>query len=163
MPETIFGLPLHPLVVHATVVIVPLAAIVLGLSLVVPRFRRWAGVLPLGLTAASVVLAPLSTSTGEGLEHMVGETRLVQQHAQLGEMLVWWCVGMFVVAGADWWLRRSRRLGGAALTAIAVAGVVVSLGTIVQTVLIGHSGAKAAWSDVAGTGSTSSTEHESGD
>ena len=157
MPDTVFGLPLHPLVVHATVVVVPTAALVLALSLVLPRFRQWAGILPLALAAASVVLAPLSTSTGEGLEHMVGENQLVQQHAELGDMLVWWCVGMLVVAAADWWLRRTRRSFRRGLTtAVLVAGLVVSLGTMVQTVLIGHSGAKAAWHGVASNSQASS-------
>lgn len=32
MFDTIFGLPMHPLVVHATVVIVPLAALVVALA-----------------------------------------------------------------------------------------------------------------------------------
>jgi uncharacterized membrane protein len=159
LPDTVFGLPLHPLVVHATVVVVPTTALVLLLSLLLPRFRSWAGILPLALAAASVVLAPLSTSTGEGLEHMVGESALVRQHAELGDMLVWWCLGMLVVAGADWWLRRTRRgFSRGVTTAVVVAGLVVSLGTIVQTVLIGHSGAKAAWSGVASSSSSHSSD-----
>lgn len=163
MPATFFGLPLHPLVVHATVVIVPTTAIVLALSLLLPRFRNWAGILPLVLAVASVILAPLSTSTGETLRGMVGETRLVQEHAELGGMLVWWCLGMLVVAGVDWWLRRSRRgFGRGVATTLVAAGVVMSLGTIVQTVLIGHSGAKAAWSAVAKNSAPSSQRSDDG-
>lgn len=154
MPETFFGLPIHPLVVHATVVAVPLTALVLALSLLLPRFRDWAGPLPLALAALSTVLAPLSTSSGESLEEMVGESSLVEKHAQLGEGLVWWCVGMLVVAAAAYLLRRrgtgvTRNLG----IALAVAGVVAAGGTLVQTALIGHSGAKAAWSDVVSSSS----------
>lgn len=149
MPETVFGLPLHPLIVHATVVIVPATAAALALWFLSPRFRAWSGIIPLAMAAASVVLAPLSTSTGENLEHMVGENKLVEEHAELGDMLVWWCVGMLVVAAAGWFLRRRGDLGKGLTVALAVAGVVVSGGTLVQTVLIGHSGAKAAWSDVA--------------
>lgn len=44
MFDTIFGLPLHPLVVHATEVIVPLAAVLVVLTAAWPRFRRWAGI-----------------------------------------------------------------------------------------------------------------------
>jgi glucan phosphoethanolaminetransferase (alkaline phosphatase superfamily) len=149
VPEAVFGLPLHPLVVHATVVIVPATALVLALSLVLRRFRAWAGLLPLAMAAASAVLAPLSTSTGEGLEHMVGDSQLVRRHAELGGMLVWWCLAMLVVAAASWWVRRSRpQLSRGLATGLVVLGLVASLGTIVQTVLIGHSGAKAAWSGV---------------
>jgi uncharacterized membrane protein len=150
VPETVFGLPVHPLIVHATVVVVPATAVVLGLSLVLPRFRAWAGILPLVMAAASVVLAPLSTSSGENLEHLVGDSRLVRQHAELGDMLVWWCLGMLLVAGAAWRLGRSRARPSRGLaTTLAVVGLVVAVGTLVQTVLIGHSGAEAAWSGVA--------------
>ncbi len=150
MPETVFGLPLHPLIVHATVVVVPTAALVLLLAVLLPRFRTWAGPLPLALAALSVVLAPLSTSTGESLEHMVGESSAVRRHAELGDLLVWWCLGMLVVAGALFLARRGgRHVGGRLAVALAVAGVVAAGGTLVQTVLIGHSGAEAAWGDVA--------------
>ncbi len=148
MPETIFGLPLHPLIVHATVVVVPTAAVFLLLSIVLPRFRAWAGVLPLVLAAAAVVLAPLSTSTGESLQHMVGESAAVRRHAELGDMLLWWCIGMLVVAAAAYFLRRRGDLGRGVAAGLLVLGLVASLGTIVQTVLIGHSGAEAAWGDV---------------
>ena len=74
VPETVFGLPVHPLVVHATVVLVPLTALVLLLAVLLPRFRAWAGWLPLGLAVVSTALAPISTSSGENLEHQLGET-----------------------------------------------------------------------------------------
>lgn len=149
VPETIFGLPLHPLVVHATVVFVPLTAVVLALSMLSPRFRGWAGPLPLGLAVLSVILAPLSTSTGESLEHSVGETRLIEEHAELAGGLVWWCVAMLVVAAASYLVRRrNARLSRGASIALVVAGLVIPLGTVVQTALIGHSGAKAAWARV---------------
>lgn len=47
MPVSVFGLPVHPLVVHATVVFVPLAAVFVLASALWPAFRRWAGPLPL--------------------------------------------------------------------------------------------------------------------
>lgn len=149
MPETVFGLPTHPLIVHATVVIVPVTALLLVLTLFLPKVRVWAGPLPLVLATGSAVLAPLSTSSGESLEHMVGESSLVEKHAELGDMLVWWCLGMLVVAAASYFLRRGGRdVAGAVGVALVVGGLVVSVGALVQTALIGHSGAKAAWSDV---------------
>jgi len=67
MFDTIGGLPLHPLVVHATEVIVPAAALALVLAALWPWFRRWAGWGPLGLAVASVILVPISTQSGESL------------------------------------------------------------------------------------------------
>jgi hypothetical protein len=157
LPSTVAGLPLHPLVVHATVVMVPLAAVTVLLAAVLPRFRRWAGWLPLLLAAGALVLTPLATSTGENLEHQSAHSALVEHHAELGGLLIWWVVPLFVVALATYALsRRSRRADGTAagdrsadprwlLLALAVLGVVVPLGTLVQVVLIGHSGAQAVW------------------
>lgn len=159
MLDTVFGLPLHPLLVHATVVIVPLAALSVLLSAVWPRFRAWAGWGPLALAVAAVVLAPLSTSSGEQLEHRVGESSAVQRHAQLGDMLIWWVVPLAVLAAALYWWHRSNRAGRALAVAVAVLPVLVAVGTLVQVVLIGHSGAQSAWGQV---GSASSSSHGEG-
>ena len=163
MLDTIFGLPIHPLIVHATVVVVPAAALAVLLSAVWPRFRSWAGILTPALAVAAVVLTPLSTSSGESLEHHVGGNSLIEEHSQLADMLIYWVVALLVGGAAVWWLNR-RRAGSASrglLVAASVVAVVAALGTTVQVVLIGHSGAKAAWSDVA-TQSQSATG-QSGD
>ena len=52
---TVFGLPLHPLIVHATVVIVPTTALAVLLAGFWPHFRRWASWGPLALALLSVV------------------------------------------------------------------------------------------------------------
>lgn len=154
MPETVFGLPVHPLVVHATVVLVPTAALLLLLSAVLPRFRRWARLLTPAVAVVALALVPLSTSTGEELESQVGESPLVEQHAELGEGLLPWIVAVAVLALAIYWFERRRRFeaarGPSRVLALALAGlaIVAFVGTTVQVVLIGHSGARAAWSDV---------------
>ncbi|WP_024288526.1 DUF2231 domain-containing protein [Cellulomonas sp. KRMCY2] len=152
MFDTIAGLPLHPLVVHATEVVVPLAALVLALAVLWPRFRRWAGYLPLGLAAAAVVLVPLSTQSGEAFEEQVAESALVETHAALAETLLPWTIGLAVVAAAllVWhWNERTaaeRRRPTWVPIVLLVAGLVVATGTTVQAVRIGHSGATAVWS-----------------
>lgn len=169
MLDTIFGLPVHPLVVHATTVIVPAAAVAVLLAAVWPRFRRWAGWMPLALSGAAVVLTPLSTESGEAFEDRVQETALVKEHAELADGLLPWVVGLLVAAVALYVVaRRERRAvgqrtaaesDGGASRAVgmeiprwlvmggAVVGLVAALGTAVDVVLIGHSGAQAAWSD----------------
>ena len=149
MPETVLGLPLHPLVVHATVVLVPLTAMLVLLTAVSPRVRAWAGPLPLAGAVTSSVLAFLSTQTGENLERALPRNDLIEKHAELGEMLIWWALGMLVVAAAQYALtRRGRSVAKGVGIALLVAGVVVGLGTTVQVALIGHSGAKAVWDGV---------------
>ena len=146
MPQDFFGLPLHPLIVHATVVIVPTAALAVLLAAVLPRFRRWAGPLPMILAIMGLVLAPLSTSSGENLEHQVGDSSLVEKHAQLGDTLVWVMVPLAVFAVALWWLGRRADVARGVMVAASVLAVLAAAGTVVDVALIGHSGAKAAWS-----------------
>ncbi|HET7801405.1 MAG TPA: DUF2231 domain-containing protein [Humibacillus xanthopallidus] len=98
MLDTVFGLPVHPLIVHATTVIVPAAAVAVLLAAVWPRFRRWARWLPLGLAGAALVLTPLSTESGESLERRVEHSDLIETHSQLAEGLLPWVVGLFVAA-----------------------------------------------------------------
>ena len=187
MPDSIGGLPLHPLIVHATSVLVPLAALLVILAVCWPRFRAWAGPLPMGMSLVALILTPLSTSTGETLEEQVGESALLEKHAELGEQLLPFVIALFVFSTAFWWLDRQRQRslaevatpavppaegasggGTATLTApapaaatgghpggryrtltavVGVLAVLAAIGTGVQVARIGHSGAKAAWSD----------------
>lgn len=155
MFDTFFGLPMHPLIVHATEVVVPTAALVLLIAAVWPRFRRWAKLLPLGLTLAALILVPLSTESGEALEHRVGESSLIDTHADLAEGLLPWVITMVVVAAVLllWNLRKTPNTGASKWVAVVlmVAALGASTGTIVQAIVIGHSGATAVWSGDMGT------------
>jgi predicted membrane protein DUF2231 len=160
--DTVLGLPVHPLIVHATVVVVPTAALAVALYAVWPRFRAWARWGPLALALAAVVLTPLSTSSGESFEHRIGGSSAIEQHAHMADLLIWWVVPLAVLAAVLWWWHRAespaRSRRSLALVA-AVLPVLVSAGTLVQVVLIGHTGAEAAWSDV---GSASASQDGDG-
>lgn len=161
MFDTFFGLPLHPLVVHATEVIVPLAALLVVLTAAWPRFRRWSGYLTLGVTLVALILVPISKESGERLEARVPETELIETHAELADGLLPWVIGLVVVAGALlWWNIREKRAKAAASQSsdepkrglrwvpvtLLILALVVAGGTTVQAILIGHSGATAVWS-----------------
>lgn len=161
MFDTFFGLPMHPLIVHATEVIVPTAAVVIVLTALWPRFRRWARFLPLGLALAAVVLVPLSTESGESLEERVAESKLVETHADLAEGLLPWVIGLVVVAAVLlWWNYQERKVSKESRSprwiaiALIAAALLASTGTTIQAIRIGHSGAAAVWSDSVGTGSS---------
>jgi hypothetical protein len=153
--DTIFGLPVHALVVHATVVVVPTTAAAVLVAALWPRFRRWADWGPLALAVLSVILDPISTQSGEALEHRLPRTQLVQEHAHLADGLLPWVIGLLIGSAALYWRGRRLRRGpvgaenprwvGGVVTVVCVAA---ALGTLVEVVLIGHSGAVAAWSGV---------------
>ncbi|MEO5832329.1 MAG: DUF2231 domain-containing protein [Nakamurella sp.] len=155
MFDTVFGLPLHPLVVHATVVFVPAAVLALLVAALWPRFRRWAGPAPLVLAVIALILVPISTQSGESLENTLGRSALIEQHSAYADGLLPWMAGAVVVAFGVWWWRQSERTAAGRfgrlprwLSGVLVAAaVIVTAGTTVQVVLIGHSGAEAAWGD----------------
>ncbi len=147
--------------IHAAVVLVPLTAGVVLLAAVLQRFRRWAGWLPLALAAGSVVLTRLATDSGSILQRQQAASGkldpLVARHQELGEQLIWWVLGVLVVALATYGLGRRERARDRTdrpaplprwLTAVvAVAAVLGAVGTVVQTVRVGHSGAESVWND----------------
>jgi hypothetical protein len=150
--DTIFGLPVHPLIVHATVVLVPSATLLVALAAVYPRFRSWIGPVPALAALLACGLVPLSTGSGEELEHRVGESRLVEEHAELAGTLIWFVIPLAVIAVVGYWLHRHATEGRAArrslVLVISVLAVLLSGATLVDVALIGHSGAKASWSSV---------------
>ncbi len=152
MPSEIFGLPVHPLLVHATVVFVPLAVVLVIGAVLVPRFRAWAGPLPAAVSLVALILTPLSTATGETLEHDLPQSALIERHAELGDQLLPFTIALFVLAAGFWWLTRGgvpeSRWPRPLVLAVGALAIVAAVGTSVQVARIGHSGAEAAWSDV---------------
>ncbi len=150
MPETIGGIPLHPLVVHAVVVLIPLAALGVIAIALVPKWRSRFGILVVAVTAFATAMVPIATSTGETLEERVGESELVEEHAELGEAVLYTAVPLLILAVALWWLGwRAQRDAPAPRwlkLLVPIVSVVVAAIAIVQMVLVGHSGAEAVWS-----------------
>ena len=144
MFDLINGLPIHPLVVHAVVVLVPLAA--LGTIALAPRpaWRQHSGRLVVGAAVLATALTPIATSSGEALEKHVGDPG---EHAALGDQLIWFLIPLLVISVALVFLDRRRPDSTTALRVVATLGVVAALATTVQVYRIGDSGARAAWGD----------------
>jgi hypothetical protein len=156
MPSNFDGVPLHPLVVHAVVVLVPLAAVMVLLAAVSRRFRRWSAFATPLVATAALVSVPLATSSGESLEERVSETALLERHTEMGEQLTPWVIGLAVVAWVLWWLGRravagtanGRHQRGGLLTGlVALVALVAVAGSSIQVYRIGHSGARSVWND----------------
>ncbi|MCG8925403.1 DUF2231 domain-containing protein [Lentzea sp. CC55] len=160
---TIDGIPLHPLLVHAVVVLLPLAAVCSVAIALVPAWRRRYSWVVLGVTLAGVASVPAAKQTGEDLQAGLArngvQNPVIQAHAELGDMLLPLALGFGVaviallVAGrlAD----RERQAEAPATKTWRVISVVVSVlvvvlavGATVQTVRAGHSGSEAVWSGV---------------
>jgi hypothetical protein len=157
MFERIGDLPLHVLVIHAAVVVLPVAALTAIAFAVLPRWRwllRWPALL-LGL--GSLVLAYVAKESGQAFVAAVPTLeKAVELHEKRGNLLFWYCVIFAVVAVAAFLL-----LGGASALAsgkgakatkskplelvTSVAVVVIGVLVIWQTIRTGDAGAKAVW------------------
>jgi len=166
---TVNGLPAHILLVHAIVVLLPLAALLLVLTAIWPAARRrFAGPNAI-LSVLVVALVPVTTSAGEWLEHRVDDTALLRTHTELGDTAIWAALPVALLALVIWWRQREAAPGTEAadhggttttrprtylaplstpLTRIVmVLAVAVAGFAVLQTYRIGDSGSKAAWTD----------------
>jgi uncharacterized membrane protein len=167
--DSLGGIPAHPLLVHAPVVLVPLAALC-ALGALLPRTRRfllWAGVWAAG---AGLIGAWLAGESGEALEDSVRETAALERHTELGEQVTP-LVAVFLVflvvslllhlarrGGIPYETRltplttrlmpRLRALPATAVSAILVATVAAGALATWKTVDAGHSGAESVWDGV---------------
>lgn len=155
MFDLINGLPVHPLVVHAVVVLLPLATLGTIALVVRPSWRRPYGPLLVACAVVATVLIPVATSSGEALEKRVGNPG---EHAELGDQLIWFAIPMLVLLAALVWMDRRTPVGAGtdsdarpaqsgALKVVAVLALVAALATSVQVYRVGDSGARSAWGD----------------
>lgn len=158
MDYVVSGLPLHVLLVHGTVVFVPLAAVCTVLSIVWPAARRRLGIVTPLLALAALVMVPITQQSGEWLMQRVDTTPAITTHSILGGTLLPWVIGVFIVAMAQWlWFRYGttqadgirRKLGTAGSRIAGAVAVILVLvlcgGTIYKVVEIGEAGSRAVW------------------
>lgn len=149
MPEAVDGIPVHPLVVHAVVVLIPLAALGVIAVALVPKWRERFGVLVMWGAVVAALLVPVAKESGENLQKTLGETDLIEKHAELGDKALLGAVPLALAAVVLWWLGRRARQGGPVPSwvswVVPVVSIVVAVAALAQILLIGHSGAKAVW------------------
>lgn len=177
---TLNGLPAHILLIHAIVVLLPLAALLLVLSACWPAARRKLAGPNAILSVIVLILVPITTDAGEWLQRRVPATPLVHTHTELGDTAIYSAIGIAALALLVWWRQREstalayppadhtrarvlqpRRAflapGSNAVTAVvAVVAILVAGGAAYDIYRIGDSGAQASWQ---GKFSASPTTH----
>ena len=153
------GIPLHPLVVHAVVVFVPLAALSGIMLAVAPRWRwllRWP---TLVLALASVVLVRVAVVTGTSLKNQrqfAGPLAdRIATHQAWGHRLEWSIWVFAPVAVLSFWVlphvtplvgRRDRVSPRPSLVRLATVLLpVAALVVLALAVITGDAGARAVW------------------
>jgi hypothetical protein len=172
--STLMGLPAHPLLVHAAVVLVPAAALAMALTVLWAPARDRLGWAAPGLAVLAALVVPVVAGSGEALQQRVPDTALVREHTELGEQLapvvfalaLFGVVHLLVQREAERAAqaeprdgRWSRRIPPWALGTPVRIGLVVlvllsATASTVQVARIGHSGARAVWSENGGTART---------
>ncbi len=149
MLDTFNGLPLHPLIVHAVVVLLPLSALGVIAVAIRPAWLARYGKLVIAVASASVLAIPLATSSGERLAARVGEPGV---HAELGDTLIWFALPLLAAVVTLAWLRRRTAGDGASAggrsrlsLVTGVVAVLIATANLVQVYRIGESGARAVW------------------
>ncbi len=155
----VFGVPAHPLLVHAAVVLVPLAAIALIATGWREAWRR-AYYLPIALMAVVGAGATFfAKQTGEGLLQTVREAgKQVGDHPEQGNaalvfsgLLAMACVGLYVyheygerIREHVGWTDRFR-LPFNEHAALYAASIPIAALAIATMIVAGHSGAQLVW------------------
>ena len=154
--DTITGLPAHPLVVHFSIVAIPLAAILVVLYTVIRSWRSVLAYLITGMGALIAIGVVLAASSGEALEETSEESSLLQTHAELGDQLqiIGIVFGLSLVALGLYSILSARSIitfgesrDHTVLVALMALALVTSTVATVWDVRTGHSGAKAVWSE----------------
>lgn len=143
--DLVFGLPVHPLVVHSAVVLVPLVAIA-GIAMsYIPSFSRRYGkaVLILAIIAQLALFA--SKLSGESFEERLGKE--VERHAELGEIAPFTFIPLLILLYLRWRLDREGATTGspAIRRLISILLVISALVALIYIFLTGHSGADSVW------------------
>ncbi|WP_018177613.1 DUF2231 domain-containing protein [Jongsikchunia kroppenstedtii] len=155
---TLDGLPAHPLLVHLTVVAIPLAALLGIVAVLWPRARTWMGLMPSVVALVAVVMTPITTSAGEALIKTKRHINpALEKHEHLGDQMIYWVAPLFVAIVLFWALTtdlgvvvRYRDsvppLPARATTLVLGAAVIVTaIGSIIWVYRIGHLGAESVW------------------
>lgn len=139
----VFGLPLHPLVVHGAVVLVPLAALG-ALAVVFSSWVRsrygWLTVL-VALAGAAAVLAARLSGPVLAEEMSIGGPAF-ETHQMWGMLAPYPAVALALLLPAALLAENRSRVAWVLCVALTAAA---ALAALVLVVLTGHSGATAVW------------------
>jgi uncharacterized membrane protein len=144
--DLVSGLPLHPLLVHAAVVLLPVMGVVTPLVVARASWRpalRWVVVADFVTFGGIFVTAQAGEALQSRLSQAVGRP-VAHDHGELGDLLIPVALLLFLAAlGAMFAVRRGGFLVPASVIVVSLIGV---LG-VGMTVAVGHSGAQASWQE----------------
>jgi hypothetical protein len=174
MPQNVFGLPTHIVLLHVVVVLLPIAAFAAILTVASSWFRHRYGLAVLAATFIVTLFVPLTSQAGEALADRLPDAPEIRHHADVGKQLVIWAAAFGVcLAGVvvldllrrasaldlarseTWavarmpsgWRDAAPRWADGAFRLLQLLVVLASIGVLVMVIVAGHTGARAVWSE----------------
>ena len=174
MPENLFGLPTHILLLHVVVILLPLAAVATIAVALSSRFRHRWGLVTVCATFVVTLFVPLTSQAGESLAERLPTNAMIARHADIGNQLVIWAaalgLSLFAVVAIDlrrrasaapdelkpaeaWaarylperWRTAAPSWTASTLQIAKILALVTAIGATVMVVWAGHTGARAVW------------------
>ena len=140
MFDTFAGLPLHALINHAVVVLLPLMAVITIVVAVRPalreRFMWWV----VGANGVMFLVTLVTKESGESLQKRLGG-QVAQEHAELGNVLPWFALFLALASAASAVTAQNKALRPIA----AAVSVIAAIAAVVWTVRTGDAGARSVW------------------
>lgn len=153
MIDDLLGVPAHPLLIHAPLIFVPLAAVAGAVAVALQRHRRRLAAVASVFALIALVCTQLAISSGRSLQRRVADGELVRRHADLGDDALIVVALLFIavlvlalVPQASYTpTRAQRRRLAVAITSVVV--VLAAAGSVIVVVRAGMSGAQSVWSE----------------
>jgi len=175
MPQNLFGLPTHILLLHVVVVLLPVAAAAAVIVALSGRFRHRWGMATVAATFVVTLFVPLTTQSGESLAARLPTSASIARHASIGHQVMYWAAAfglcLFAMVAIDlvrrataahdeltaserWatgrlppaWRARAPGWSDGAFRVAQVLALVAAVGVTVMVIRAGHSGAQSVWS-----------------
>jgi hypothetical protein len=149
--DVIAGLPVHALIVHVAVVLIPLSALGAILIAARPKALRLFGAATVIGATVGVVASVIAGVSGNQLAERVGWP---ETHANYGEIFPFAALAFLLLLIVFWVFARGVPLNRNRPLWLKVFGavlIVAAIGVSYFTVLTGYSGSKATWSEIVET------------
>jgi uncharacterized membrane protein len=153
--EEFKDLPLHPLVVHAAVVLIPLLVLGAVVYAVAPGLRSRIGWAVTGLAVAAPLAALLAKLSGEAFrQRLIDNNNIggrvlerVNDHRSLGNITLWFTIALAVTTLLLLFItsRRAPAIPRWGVVAVGVIVVVLAAGSGYYVFWTGDYGARAVW------------------
>ena len=154
------GIPMHPLFVHAAVVLIPIVALLAIAAAWNTRTRDWLGIAFPIIASLTLVAAAFTSAPGEALATQVEQTAAVTAHTSIADLAVAAGFLLFLISWVQWvWIHnyttvrpghtQARVTNPQTIrrwtTVISIVQTVIAVFALVAIVIVGDTGARAVW------------------